>query len=276
MKKLAVATGFALALTAGSAFAADLPSRKGPPVYVPPAPVLSWNGLYGGVNIGYGFGASGGSISGGDTASAIGWSYPTPSVDGVLGGAQIGYNYQFNNSFLVGLEADIQGADLGGGVYSGGFATGVGRGAVTGSLAVRERLEWFGTVRARLGYLVTPTLLLYGTGGFAYGEGSTRVSYADTNGFSAQGSDSGSRTGYTAGGGVEWLFLPNWSAKVEYLYVDLSSDRRIVGPEFSAGGAGLFGNAIAQGGSNVRFHTVRAGLNWHFNPFAPAPIVAKY
>jgi outer membrane immunogenic protein len=268
MKKLALATGFALALTAGSALAADLPSRKGPPVYVPPAPVLSWTGIYGGVNIGYGFASNGGNIAGGDTASAIAWGYPSPGVDGVLGGAQIGYNYQFYNSFLVGLEADIQGGDLGGGSSVGAF------GAVNrGVLSTRERIEWFGTVRGRLGYLVTPTILLYGTGGFAYADGSTRVSLLTSNGFTGQGAESGSRTGWTAGGGLEWMFLPNWSAKVEYLYTDISSDRGLVGPEFTGA---VFGNAFSQTATNPRFHTVRAGLNWHFNPFAAAPIVAKY
>jgi outer membrane immunogenic protein len=271
MKKLAVATGFALALTAGSAIAADLPSRKSPPVYVPPAPVLSWTGFYAGVNIGYGFNASGSNVTGADTAAGTVWSYGTPGVSGVLGGGQLGYNWQFPNNFLVGVEADWQGADLSGGRY--GF--GVGPGTVS-SLYSRERIEWFGTLRGRAGYLFTPALLLYVTGGFAYGDGSTRTTIATSNAFTGQGAESSGRYGFSAGGGLEWMFLPNWSAKVEYLYTDMSGDRRLVGPQFGGGGAPAFGNGFTQTASNPAFHTVRAGLNWHFNPFAPAPIVAKY
>ena len=81
--------------------------------------------------------------------------------------------------------------------------------AVNAVGSANANLSWFGTVRGRLGYLITPTLLIYGTGGFAYGQ-------VDAWGFSS------THTGWTAGGGVEWMFAPHWSAKVEYLYVNLS------------------------------------------------------
>jgi outer membrane immunogenic protein len=106
-------------------------------------------------------------------------------------------------------------------------------------------------VRGRVGYLITPTLLIYGTAGFAYGQ-------VDAWGFS------NTSTGWTAGGGVEWMFAPHWSAKAEYLYVDLSS------------------NGGANSGWNVGYNfqpqinVVRAGVNYHFNWGAPAPVVAKY
>ncbi len=132
--------------------------------------------------------------------------------------AQVGYNFQFNQ-FLIGAETDFQGTSLSGGgnnapltlfpsPYStaNSFLTPIG--AITGA---NISLPWFGTVRGRVGYLFTPTLLIYGTAGFAYGQ-------VDAFGFN------NTRTGWTAGGGVEWMFAPHWSAKVEYLYVDLSSN----------------------------------------------------
>jgi outer membrane immunogenic protein len=181
------------------------------------------------------------------------------SAGGVAGGAQAGYNFQFNQ-FVIGAETDFQGSSISGQGNSGfptlyptfygnptsNYLTPVG--ALNGA---NINLAWFGTVRGRAGYLITPTLLLYGTAGFAYGQ-------VDAWGWS------NTRTGWTAGGGVEWMFAPHWSAKAEYLYVDLSS------------------NGGANNGWNIGYNfqpainVVRAGVNYHFNWGAPAPVVAKY
>jgi outer membrane immunogenic protein len=107
-------------------------------------------------------------------------------------------------------------------------------------------------VRGRVGYLFIPTLLIYGTGGFAYGQ-------VDAFGLS------NTATGWTAGGGAEWLFAPNWSAKIEYLYVSLYNNN------WNGGGGFNFGSNY-----NPQFNVVRAGVNYHFNWDAPAPILAKY
>ena len=181
------------------------------------------------------------------------------SPGGVVGGAQVGYNFQFNQ-FVIGAETDFQGTSLSGGgnnapltlfqsPYDGAnnYLTPIG--AITGA---NISLPWFGTVRGRVGYLITPTLLLYGTAGFAYGQ-------VSAFGFS------NTRTGWTAGGGVEWMFAPHWSAKAEYLYVDLSSSgqtwrlRLDIGQNF-----------------HPQLNVVRVGVNYHFNWAAPAPVVAKY
>jgi outer membrane immunogenic protein len=108
-------------------------------------------------------------------------------------------------------------------------------------------------VRGRVGYLITPTLLLYGTGGFAYG---------GVDAFQ----QSSTFTGWTAGGGVEWLFAPHWSAKAEYLYVNLTS----------SGNNG--GGSLWQVSNNIhpQINVVRVGVNYHFNFAQPAPVVAKY
>ena len=293
MKKILFAvSAVALALSAGSALASDLPSRKEAPIYIPPPPPPLWTGFYGGLNIGGGWDDGGGSTGYSayyDPNFAIG-SSPTyftgrgrnrtkvtdpanlfflpngnslGTAGGVLGGAQIGYNYQFGQ-FVIGVETDFQGTSISGGgnnasqalVTSPYYNTRVGGseflapiGALTGA---NTSLSWFGTVRGRVGYLVLPTLLIYGTGGFAYGQ-------VDAFGFS------NTATGWTAGGGVEWMFAPNWSAKAEYLYVDLSSNG-------ATGGLGFNWGYYYHPEINV----VRAGVNYHFNWGAPAPVIAKY
>jgi outer membrane immunogenic protein len=96
-------------------------------------------------------------------------------------------------------------------------------------------------------------LLLYGTAGFAYG-GVTAFQQSNTS------------TGWTAGGGAEWLFAPHWSAKLEYLYVDLAS----------SGINGAFTGWELGNNHHPQINVVRAGVNYHFNWAAPAPTVAKY
>jgi len=281
---LTTVSAIALALTAGSAIAADLPSRKEAPVYVPPPPPPPlWTGFYVGLNIGGGWDANGGQSGASgyyDPNYSVGAIVPKNSAigpnlfflpngntlgsaGGVVGGAQVGYNYQFGNSFVVGVETDFQGSSISGGgnnspltlfptpfVYPGSansYLTPIG--AITGA---NVSLSWFGTVRGRAGYLITPTLLLYGTAGFAYGQ-------VDAFGFS------NTPTGWTAGGGVEWLFAPHWSAKAEYLYVDLSSNQP----------SGNLAYTIGQS-FHPQINVVRAGVNYHFNFAPPAPVVAKY
>jgi len=275
-------SAIALALSAGTAFAADLPSRKEAPVYIPPPPPPPlWTGFYVGLNIGGGWAANGGNNSFlpySDTTFPIG-STPFPGASpnlfflpgggttatntgGVVGGAQAGYNYQFGNSFVIGAEADIQGTSITGGNqgnFAGAYtspyprsATGLLTPLVTGN-GGNIGLPWFGTVRGRAGYLVTPTLLLYGTAGFAYGNVEV---FQRSN----------TSTGWTAGGGAEWLFAPHWSAKVEYLYVDLNS----------SGINGAFTGWELGNHHHPQLNVVRAGVNYHFNWAEPAPVVAKY
>jgi outer membrane immunogenic protein len=249
---------FGLAISTGSAMAADLPYRKeAPPVYLAPAPVATWTGFYAGLNIGGGWSSNGGNDSYlpyADTTYPIG-STPggtaTPNLfflpgggttasntGGVVGGGQIGYNYQFN-SFVIGAETDFQGTSITGG-HQGNYA------GLYDSPYVNSNT-------GRVGYLLTPTLLLYGTGGFAYG-GVTAFQRSNTS------------TGWTAGGGIEWQFAPHWSAKLEYLYVDLAS-------------SGIYGAYTGwELGNNhhPEINVVRLGVNYLFN-FAPsAPVVAKY
>ncbi|MEF3365862.1 outer membrane beta-barrel protein [Methylocystis sp. 9N] len=290
----------ALALMAGTAVAADLPHYKAPLPPPPPPPPL-WTGFYVGLNAGYTwsnssnistvafpvFNASGlGGAVPGSFASAFAATSLIPArSDGFIGGGQIGYNWQFYNSFVAGVEADIQGiaASSNRGATSGAFpVSGFAPITAVSFNQASASLDYLGTVRGRLGWLFTPTLLAYGTGGLAYGgvQTNTNIVQAFANqtavpGFFGATSFSDTRVGWTAGGGLEWMFWPSWSAKVEYLYYDLGSvTQNFTLPSVNNAGTLFFFNA---GQARTRFNgnIVRAGLNYHFNWGAP-PVVAKY
>ena len=223
MKKYLLASVAALGIVAaGAASAADLPSRKGPvaaPVYIPP--VFTWTGFYVGGNAGYGWGnVNAGTAFTGRTVS-IG------DTDGFVGGGQVGYNYQIGQ-FVVGAEADIQGADL----SSGGNFFGAS-----------VKTEYFGTVRARLG-VAFDRFMPYITGGWAYGNVKTSIPGI---GFS---SDRTHTSGWTIGGGLEYAITNNIIAGVEYLYVDLG-DKNLT----TLAGTGKVG---------TDFSVVRARLSYKF------------
>jgi outer membrane immunogenic protein len=266
---------------------------KAPYAKAPPLAVGNpWSGWYGGVNVGYLDGSdtvgtdatilSTSALSNGVDAAAMAAGATgrlSTGRDGFLGGAQFGYNYMLSPTILAGLEADIQGSSLKGNASAttnAPIATDFPDFFVT-NIATSRSLDYIGTVRARLGATVTPGLLLYATGGLAYGEvkSSTSVNQFAVTNFpppptAGSGSFSDVRAGYTVGAGGEWMFMSKWSAKLEYLYYDLGSANY---------GTGVFGNnesptslpgfgidAIATS-SHVRFNgnIVRVGLNYHLN-----------
>ncbi|ATQ70465.1 MULTISPECIES: outer membrane protein [Methylosinus] len=271
------ALAVAAALVAGSAAAADLPSRKEAPVFVPP-PVFSWTGPYVGLNLGGSW-----ITRNNDWNNWGGWGWNnnnSGSNGGVSGGLQIGYNYQLSPMFVVGLETDFQGTSIGGGNNNNNWW---GYGGVGWSNwwnnNNNERVPWFGTVRGRLGVaLLDSRLLIYGTGGFGYGE----VNRNDL--FSWWGGNNGQlRTGWTAGGGIEWAFLPNWSAKIEYLYTELDNNNNNNNGAWLLAALPGYNPAVVGLGAwawnnrhRTQINTVRAGVNYHFNLFTPAPVVARY
>lgn len=273
-----------------AASAADLPHYKAPPP--PPPPAFTWTGLYGGVNIGYAFGASSqetGSLAyispGVLPVVPLGSAWTTgQNLQGVVGGGQIGYNYQFNPWLVLGAEADIQAADIG---SHGNAAVGIADaiGAHLQSVNSTKKVDWFGTVRGRVGLTLPsmPNLMVYGTGGFAYGQVVHNAGFADNytflgaaligGGALGHGYYDNTKVGWAAGGGLEWSpsMFPAWSLKAEYLYVDLGNTRANSVPLNGGAPAFLFGAPplfAATQNSPTRFHTVRAGVNWHFDPFA--------
>ncbi len=312
LRRILLASAGAIALTGSAAFAADLPSRAPPPVYLPPPPVFTWTGLYVGLNAGYTWSDSNsvnsfgtpifanpafplGSGAVADALARVGTTSLSIKNDGFIGGGQIGYNFQFANSFLAGLEADIQGiAGAHRSATIAGFTTlapSFPGESYTSTASVSKGIDYLGTVRGRLGFLVTPTLLAYGTGGLAYGGVNARTTFAAVELLGnppyppvfGVSSFSNSRVGWTAGGGLEWLFAPNWSVKAEYLYYDLGSvtnnltlTQNCVPGTCADPAAGPWGAALVRSTTRFRGNIVRAGINYHFNWWTPAPVVAKY
>ncbi|MCC3244260.1 outer membrane beta-barrel protein [Methylocystis sp. WRRC1] len=250
----------AATFSAASAFAADLPSRKEAPVYVPPPPAFSWTGFYGGVNIGgswldrYNYDAWGPAWTGFGWINATQIAATNFSNAGVSGGVQAGYNYQLWSWLVAGVEADFQGTSIGASGVNNGWGLGFAGLPVLWGGASRG-VDYFGTVRGRLGVTLPgwQQFLVYGTGGFAYGE--IRINNGWLGNLRAVG------TGWTVGGGVEWAFMPNWSTKVEYLYTSIGADQW--------GGTNL-------ASQRVNMHTVRAGVNYHLNWGMAAPVLASY
>jgi outer membrane immunogenic protein len=282
---LLVACVFALVATSPG-FAADQPVKgkrmavKAPPK--PTAPVYPWTGFYAGGNAGFGWAADP-TVSFSPIASAldlagalIGAGAPVAfGLSGALGGVQVGYNWQVDRQWLVGLETDFDGADIKGSGTAVAYSSPIPTAPFTS--AADERVEWFGTVRARLGYLPADNLLAYGTGGLAYGRVAQSVSYS--NGFNNEfgefnglclpfstcyaGADAPIALGWTAGGGFEYALSDHWMAKAEYLYVNLGSNafqETVLVP--GVPGDGL--SRIAVQYSDLAFQVVRLGLNYRF------------
>jgi outer membrane immunogenic protein len=240
------------------ASAADLPV-KAPSPYVAAPPVFSWSGLYVGLNGGYHVGRyDNAAVAPGAGDGPDGTSGRTSPAGGVFGG-QIGYNWQVMPTWLLGVEGDFQWT---GGKDSGCFGEcGPASGAGDDFVTVESKLKWLGTARGRLGWIHND-YLWYITGGGAWGRVETTVTGFDLDTTAAPiGTVSQSKTkgGWTFGGGVETRFWQNWSAKLEYLYVDL-------GTVTTAGVIPI--NAVADQivsvDTKVREHIFRAGINYKF------------
>jgi len=230
MRKLLLSTA-ALAVLSAPAFAADLPSRSvqpaAPVVY---APIFTWTGFYVGLNAGAGFNQSNNVTVTGPFGGST--TYSTGDNNGFVGGGQLGYNWQ-TGAFVFGVEADIQYANLGRDNTFAGIAYGSS-----------SNDSYFGTVRGRVGYAFDRALI-YVTGGLAYG---------DIGG----GFNNDTNAGWTVGGGLEYAFTNNWTAKIEGLYVNIDRGSSLV---TAAGPGGLY---TARADSSSDFGVVRVGVNYKF------------
>jgi outer membrane immunogenic protein len=204
-------------------------------------------------------------------------SVPVGRKDGFIGGGQVGYNW-VSGRFLAGLEADIQGISntTAAGTLAN-TAVVVGTPIVSSQIGSMSTSD-LGTVRGRVGLLADPKWLLYVTGGLAYGNVSATniLTQTGTNGFIGAGtaSSTDTRSGWTAGGGVEWMIAPMWSVKAEYLHYDLGSVRFVNGVTGTPASAFFAGQVFQTNSVSASFRgdIVRAGVNYHFG----GPVVAKY
>jgi outer membrane immunogenic protein len=264
VKKLVLAA--LLGTLALPAFAADMPGRRivKSPVYVPP-PVFSWTGVYAGVNAGYSIGdqktrtigTTGFSslVPGGIAPVSLG-----TGGNGFAGGVQAGVNFQFG-SIVTGLEADVQYVDQAKTArFTGNPVLGT---ALTTSAS--SELKWLGTLRGRVGF-AADRLLVYGTGGFAFGEVETAGSVVGVAapGLAWAGTNSATRTGWAAGGGVEYAFTDNISLKAEYLYYDLGSSTFTAAGNAAVRATAALDGVDYVGRSDTKGSLVRAGLNYRF------------
>jgi outer membrane immunogenic protein len=269
---VAVAALLAVGTVAGQA--ADLPTRKDAPapVFVPPP--FTWTGFYVGVNAGgiWPSGSREASIfdpAAGTDGLFLSSSFPGglgSQSAGFIGGGQAGYNWQ-TGSFVLGVETDFDGTTLSKSFNNTGApltAAGVLLGD-TLTVSGKASLSWLGTTRGRVGFVATPDnrLMIYATGGVAYGGGSGNFSAFDSlTGAFWSGSPSSTRVGWTVGGGVEYAVTNNVTIKGEYLYADLGSS------SFSSVGnpavATFFPGTIVSGKINYNASIFRAGVNYKF------------
>ncbi len=329
MKKFFLSAVSLAALT-GTSFAADFVPYKASTI----AP--TWTGFYSGLNAGYGLGTTA-TVRNPSWALNDNWAHwesyaarsPTGcngksgrerctsftdatygiasianagisslTQKGVIGGGQIGYNYNLSSSYVVGIEADFQGSGMQGtGSYSGHSSDGYSRASngkhfysyagsrnFTGIGKNDAGLSWLGTVRGRVGYLVTPTLLIYGSGGLAYGNvwsSSKNISLCSSiatendNGSyrflnenystMSTGYKNESRVGWAAGGGFEFKLTPSWSLKSEAIYYNLGSIGYASSPLVFYGTNGMLTSSLNTTRISYEAIIARGGLNYHFN-----------
>ncbi|MBP0580764.1 porin family protein [Labrys sp. LIt4] len=240
-------------LAPAAAFAADLAPPPVEPVAPEIVPSFTWTGFYAGLSAGYGRGNLDTDLKAVPTArgeeleNALGFGLNggiarvKDTANGFVGGGQIGYNYQLDPHWVVGAEADLQYAGL------DSKKTFIGNQNIP--VTVKTELDWFGTARLRAGYAFD-NVLVYGTGGLAYGRVKSKVSTAGT---SLSGSET--KFGWALGAGAEYALTQNWTVRAEYLYVDLGKAETIKA-----------NSEIAQvtAKADVSVHTVRAGVNYKF------------
>ena len=210
---------------------------------------------------------------------ALGSSILDPSnrLAGFLGGMQLGVNWRFDNNVVAGLEADLHGVSGNTSTTYQGSIVSVGASRFQNYGQRTTTLNYLGTLRGRLGYLATPTLQVYGAGGLAYGGVVSNTALftlpldgRSTNWTLADAKFQDTLVGWTAGGGVEWAFMPQWSVKAEYLYYDLGNVTPAGHQALRTAGAniGLPYAAYNYGVSaRTRFdgNLIQAGINRHFD-----------
>ena len=247
----AVASVALLAATINSGIAADMAVRSRPPgpAMYAPAPVATWQGFYVGANVGYGWGKFNGTSTIAGNLLRLDGAYPgSATVNGVNGGGQLGYNWQFNQ-WVVGVEGDFQGS---------GEKKDTSVACLGCTYLVTDKITSFATLRARLGMVPWASGLVYVTGGWAW-MSAKHTENLTVAGFTANVLDfSTSKSGWTLGAGYEQMIWDHWSAKFEYLYMraDGVSSTNAITP--------LLGGGTVTGSGRLTNNVVRLGANYHF------------
>lgn len=252
-----------IAFSAATASAADMAVKAPPPA--PMVQVYNWTGFYIGLNAGGAWGRSDvDALTEENFASQVPFENAAGTRSfrpaGFIGGGQVGYNWQTGN-FVLGIEADAQYQDLRASSVVNPVIPGVG-----GIMTQSVKSDFLATVRPRIG-VVFGSALFYATGGLAVGTVKNFDAVTGVPPITESAFTSDTRVGWTAGGGVEWGFTPNWSVKAEYLYVDLgtSSHRTPDFPGFTLTGI-VFNSHFTE-------QVARVGINYRWGG---NPVVAKY
>jgi outer membrane immunogenic protein len=240
------------------------------------APMLAawtWSGLYVGGTIGYSAGKSNTDTTFSDPVSGAELFATTTSrrLDGAIGGAQAGYNWLAGGVLLAGVEGDLNysgqrakfNAVCPGDICNPALIGVVNDPSVIAQFEQGQKLEWFATLRGRLGVVATPDAIAYVTGGVAVGEVMTAgtVLGFDGNGNPVNNivSSHNTKAGLAVGGGVEGRLADNWTAKIEYLYLDLGTVPVIPAPALNTTTAVAFNSRITD-------NILRVGVNYKFDP----------
>lgn len=259
------------------------------------SPDPNWTGFYLGANAGYWSSQANKVVTTGST-SYINQTFPLGArniasalaqvatnnfslhSNGFLGGGQAGYNYQPSKKVLLGLDISFDGLSDSDHPYALQKVVNLVDfdEYYVGSLSVKQKINYLGAVSARLGYLYHPTFLIYGTGGFAYGNLELNTAWTANESLGPtvfpaiviQNNLSKTLPGWTAGGGVEWLFKPNWSAKIDYIYYrlnNLNAPAVLAQHNGAETPAALWGSAAANTALTASIGSVRVGINYHFS-----------
>lgn len=268
MKPLAVALASVVSVftIAGSAVAADLPVKAPSPVPMAP-PVYNWTGWYLGGNIGAAWMDNDARWDPLPSPIAFGSNTQTADLSDTsfIGGVHGGFNWQFAPQWVLGIEGDWSWTDLSESQSS--IWTNPAPPPPTSSTSqttLGTKFDWVATIRGRIGYLWTPTVLTYFTGGVSWGHADFTASATRTsNGYNASTSFSDTSTGYVLGGGIEWMFTPNWIARLEYLYNHFDTGNSRIVADASGNFPG-FPSQFTWDDTDVQI--VRVGVSYKFGP----------